>query len=159
MRSPQALWLPLVLLVVSACRGIAPGEELSANWGTFGAADTEQLFRYGLEWRGRPVAYGLKPIVGGSYLEDGGSYVYAGARHDWEPVPGWRVSPSFAAGIYEQGAWDLGGPLEFRSGLDLGRRVGRDWWFAVGGYHLSNGGIYSKNGGSEVLLFSLTRGF
>jgi hypothetical protein len=137
----------------------APGHELAANWGTFGMLDTEQLFRYGLEYRAEPVTVGVRPIVGVSYLEDDGTYVYVGGRLDHEVLPGWRLSPSFAAGLYDHESFDLGGPVEFRSGLDVLRHLDGPWWLGVGGYHLSNGGIYSRNGGSEVLLFSLTYAF
>ena len=39
--------------------------------------------------------------------------------------PGWRLTPGFAVSIYEEGSEgkDLGGPVEFRSSLELSRRL------------------------------------
>lgn len=138
------------------------GPELALNFGTFGVLDTEVVFETGLEYRfaTRDVAgvLDLQPIVGLTLLADGGTYVYAGARHEWYFTDRFFLAPSFGAGIYQEGGVDLGGPLEFRSGLDLGARVTDSIEAAVGFYHLSNGGLYSLNGGAESALFSLAFG-
>ena len=159
LRNPLSILLLLSVLIVSACRAPVPGEELAFNWGTFGVADTEQLFVVGAEYRMNPVWKGVRPIIGLNELDDSAEYVYAGARYDWDVTDRWQLSPSFAPGIYSAETLDLGGPLEFRSGLDIGYRFHEDWKFAVGIYHLSNGGLYSRNGGSEAMLFSLTHTF
>lgn len=156
---PATIFYAILLALLAACRGPAQGEELSLNTGTFGVGDTEELFVVGAEYRAKPVWEGVRPIVGASLLEDGGNYVYAGARYDWDVADRWQLSPSLAAGIYSAESLDLGGPVEFRSGLDAGYRLNDDWKIAVGFYHLSNGGIYSENGGSEALLLSLTHIF
>jgi len=135
--------------------------EVVLNLGTFGALDTEQLFEVGLEYRlgGVELLDGvdLRPMVGYTHLADGGNYSYLGGRmeiglggdRDWE------LGLSFAPGVYSAGAVDLGGPLEFRSGIALGAEVADEVRASVGLYHLSNGGLYSINGGSESVLFSL----
>ncbi|MFT6109642.1 MAG: hypothetical protein ACJA2W_002564 [Planctomycetota bacterium] len=138
------------------------GRELSLHWGTFGIAESDVLFEGGLEYRF--AAYDLaglielNPIVGTSLLADGGVYVYAGVRHEWYFTDRFFLAPSFAAGVYQDGGVDLGGPLEFRSGVDLGARVSDRLEAAIGIYHLSNGGLYSINGGAESALFSLAYG-
>jgi hypothetical protein len=94
-------------------------------------------------------------VVGTSVLDDGGNYSYAGGRYEFLLGDRWCLAPSFTAGVYAPGGVDLGGPLEFRSGLDVLYRLTPDLSFGAGFYHLSNGGLYSRNGGSESLLFSL----
>ena len=138
--------------------------EISVHWGTFGALDTEQLFEVGAELRfARQSLWNehlsVRPILGTSILDDGGNYSYLGLRgevalgahHDWS------LGLSFAPGVYSAGGVDLGGPLEFKSGLDVGYEFSPGWRASVGLYHLSNGGLYSQNGGSESVLFALSR--
>ncbi|MEL6430117.1 MAG: acyloxyacyl hydrolase [Planctomycetota bacterium] len=168
---------PAATLVVAAEPPLAPaarptagsdgpdgpqGPELTLFWGTFGILDTEVIFEGGLEYRfaERELFDGfrLAPIVGASLLADGGTYVFAGARHEHELGGGFFLAPSFAAGIYQEGGVDLGGPLEFRSGLDLGVRPTDELELTAGIYHLSNGGLYSLNGGAESALFGVTFG-
>ena len=136
--------------------------ELSLHWGSFGIGDSEVLFEGGLEYRFPAIDVAglieLHPLVGASLLADGGTYVYGGARHEWYFTDRLFLAPSFAVGIYQGNGVDLGGPLEFRSGLDLGARVSDHIEAAVGIYHLSNGGLYSINGGAESALFSLAFG-
>lgn len=138
------------------------GPEIALNWGTFGVLDSEVVFEVGLEYRfaARDFAgvIDLQPIVGVTLLADGGTYAFAGARHEWYFTDRFFLAPSFAAGIYQEGGVDLGGPLEFRSGLDLGVRLTDNIETAVGFYHLSNGGLYSLNGGAESALFSVAFG-
>ena len=132
-----------------------PETELAVQWGTFGLGSTEELFVIGAEVRPAPFWKELRPIAVVAELEDGAEYIYAGVRYDLSLTERWILSPSFAPGIYLGETFDLGGPLEFRSGVDLAYRFHDHWKGAAGIYHLSNGGIYSRNGGSEVLLFTL----
>ena len=153
----RALSIFLVVLglsVSSFAQAQQDDRSLALSFGTFGVLDTEELFEVSLEYRAREIGYGLRPIVGASVLQDGGNYVFAGLRYEHELGAKWEVAPSFAAGIYSAGSIDLGGPLEFRSGLDVSRRITDDLSFGVGFYHLSNGGLYSLNGGSESLVFT-----
>jgi len=152
----KLLAAPLLLALV-ACQSVDPTGEVALQWGTFGLADAEQLFQVGVEYRAEPLVLGISPIVGASVLDDGGTYVHAGGRYDLDLGDRWQISPSFAPGIYSGESFDLGGPIEFRSGIDLSYRLRERWKVAVGVYHLSNGGLYSRNGGSEALLFSLVR--
>jgi len=147
------------IFFLSAPYSSAQDRSVSLSFGTFGVLDTEELFEVGLEYRLAPVIGEFRPIVGASILQDGGNYIYAGTRYEHELAPSWFVAPSFAAGIYSPGSIDLGGPVEFRSGLDIGHDVTNELALSIGFYHLSNGGIYSKNGGSESLVFSVTYGF
>lgn len=134
---------------------------LAANIGTFGALQTEQLFEFGLEARLTPFelfdSFSLRPIVGASLLDDGGNYWYVGARaeFDLDSAGEYSLGLSFAPGIYSPGGIDLGGPVEFRSGIDLNLEIYDRLTLGAGVFHLSNGGLYSRNQGSESILFTL----
>jgi hypothetical protein len=98
-------------------------------------------------------------VAGGLFAGKGTLYVYGGLRYDRPLGRSWFLSPQLAAGLYshEQGI-DLGGALEFRSGLEISRefRGGRS---RAGRLllHRSNGPHYSPNPGTEglVLTYSL----
>lgn len=70
------------------------------------------------------------------------------------------VGLSFAPGLYLQGAEvDLGSPLEFRSGIELGMRVDNDWQVSLSYDHRSNGDISAVNPGVETIQLRLSRTF
>ena len=68
------------------------------------------------------------PIGGFMTNDDGSVYAYAGFRLDFPVTRRFTVAPNWAVGYYDKGdGRDLGGPVEFRSALDLAYRVtGRD---------------------------------
>ncbi|MDE3055893.1 MAG: acyloxyacyl hydrolase [Verrucomicrobiota bacterium] len=94
------------------------------------------------------------PLVGIMANAEGGGYVYGGINFDflfWDHLV---IAPGFAAGGYWAGSGkNLGFPLEFRSGIELGwqfddgRRIGTHF------YHLSNASLGKKNPGEESLVF------
>jgi len=178
----RALFLFFVILGLSAtsvAQTEARERSLALSFGTFGVLDTEELFEVSLEYRAREIGYGLRPIVGASVLQDGGNYVFAGLRYEHDFTEKWQVAPSFAAGIYSAGfdcqhkadshveGMEHVGRTNIALGLQKGknrvgcpgggidRRITDDLSFGVGFYHLSNGGLYSLNGGSESLVFTL----
>ena len=51
---------------------------------------------------------------------------------------------------------DLGGPVEFRSGLELGYESDRGWRIGLGFDHRSNAGIESRNPGLETVHLRLS---
>ncbi len=60
-------------------------------------------------------------------------------------------------GIYlDNGGFDLGGPIEFRSGIELGWESDRGWRFAVSYDHRSNAEIYENNPGIETVQFRVS---
>ncbi len=100
----------------------------------------------------------LSPTVGGMATSDGSLYAYAGFRWDVPLGEAWRFTPQWATGLYytPPGGRSLGGPLEFRSGIELSRRVGRRGRIGLSFYHLSNAGLYERNPGSESLVVIYT---
>ena len=60
-------------------------------------------------------------------------------------------------GIYtDNGGYDLGGPIEFRSGIELGYENRNGWRYALSYDHRSNAGIYDINPGIETVAFRVS---
>ena len=60
-------------------------------------------------------------------------------------------------GLYMQGDGpDLGGPIEFRSGIEFGYENKSGWRFALSYDHRSNAGIYENNPGIETVQFRVS---
>jgi hypothetical protein len=95
----------------------------------------------------------LRPLVGVMSNAKGSGYVYLGIDFDLLFFDHLLISPGFAGGYYWQGhGKDLGYPIEFRSGIELGwqfldnRRLGLHF------YHLSNASLGRRNPGEESLV-------
>ncbi|SLN26462.1 Lipid A 3-O-deacylase (PagL) [Roseovarius litorisediminis] len=60
-------------------------------------------------------------------------------------------------GLYEEGdGVDLGGPIEFRSGIEFGYQNKSGVRMSVGADHRSNAGLYSGNPGLETVHFRVS---
>lgn len=133
----------------------------AVSLGTFDLADRDPPTEVGIEVRLRPFQLGpiaLAPVVGATATGDDGLWGYGGVRHDLELSARWILAPSFAVALFDEGdGKDLGGPVEFRSGLELAYRLrgGNRLGFVF--YHLSNAGIYERNPGANS--FALTFAF
>ena len=69
------------------------------------------------------------------------------------------VTPQFAVSLYEQGdGRDLGGVVEFRSGLEVAYAFAKGPRVGVLFYHLSNGDFYDFNPGSNSFVVTLSFG-
>jgi hypothetical protein len=100
----------------------------------------------------------LAPAAGAFVNSKGGFYVYTGLRADM-PLRSspWELSIQFAPGVYSaggQGGFALGGPLEFRSGIEISRQLGQRDRLGLMLFHISNAHIYVHNPGSESLVFT-----
>ena len=94
--------------------------------------------------------------VGALYANaDGAVWVFGALRRDFRLAERWFVTPAFGVSLYSQGdSKNLGGPVEFRSAIELGREFRNRTRIALGIYHLSNGGIYFPNPGSNSLILT-----
>jgi lipid A 3-O-deacylase len=75
----------------------------------------------------------------------------------WDlPLGGtWELTPQFGAGIYSHGRGiNLGGAMEFRSGLEISRALGSRRRVGLALFHLSNAGFYAGNPGTEGLVLT-----
>ena len=173
----------LALLAALAPRPAA-GFEAPAEWAVAGGAsnvaDDERTGAGLVEARwadfhlplaGRRLA--IAPTLGLTANGNGSTYAYLSFRSDVAaalagltgaaPPPPveerrWRFTAFTGLGHYRRGddGRDLGGPLEFRSGLEVARRLGAASWLGLSLDHKSNAGIYDSNRGSEDLVLVFT---
>jgi len=93
----------------------------------------------------------IKPLVGAFATSDGSGYVHAGAYRDFPFAPRWVVTPHLSVGAYAHGSENnLGGRLEFQSGVDLFYRLDRGWRIGATLRHVSNAGTGDYNPGIET---------
>lgn len=123
---------------------------------------TDVEAQFGLEYRGEPVySYpswnmDILPAIGVNAMDSGGVYGYGGVLFDFAVYDGWHILPNFSAGLYHHGddgdSEDLGGAIEFRSGIELGYQFENLHRVGVAFNHISNASIYDRNPGAETLL-------
>lgn len=163
-----AVLLACALLAwIPASGALAQG---ASGWAVYGglydtASEDDQPLELGLEYRWpaiRPDVFhprlALVPTAGIAGTEDGNAWVYGGLRLDVALGEHWVTTPQFSITLYEDGdGKDLGGVLEFRSGLEVAYRFENGHRLGVLFYHLSNADFYDRNPGSNSLV--LTWGF
>lgn len=154
-------YLPLVafvaLLLLSATSVSAQDAQrkdyLTFYTGTFDVLDDDNAAQFGMEYRAQPLAYNIVPIIGVNVTTDSAVYGYAGLNWDWYFSEGVVLTPNFAAGLYKDGdGKDLGGTIEFRSGIELAYIFNDNSRAGIAFNHISNASIYDRNPGAETLL-------
>ncbi len=112
---------------------------------------------YNIEYFSKKKAFGfIKPLLGFLGTDENAYYGYFGLSSDlyFLPCKCIVLSPSLAAGIYEDGDQiRLGHTIEFRSGGDLSYRFKNNVRIGVGVFHISNAGLGYRNPGSEQIIF------
>ena len=133
---------------------------LDVSVGVFDLNDDGSTAEGRLEWRGKPMLWWLRPMVGGMVTGEGAAYGYAGlALEVWWLDKRLVLTPSAAVGAYRKGdGKDLGHTLEFRTGAALPYRFDNDIRIGVAFHHLSNAGLghNKKNPGAESLMLTYT---
>ena len=109
-------------------------------------------------WRPRgPGRLSLVPAFGITGTSRSALFVYSGLRTDFDLGERWRLTPGFAVGAYQRnGDIDLGGPVEFRSSLDISRALSSGARLGLTLYHISNARLYDRNPGVNALAFVQT---
>jgi len=101
--------------------------------------------------------FSLIPVFGIARSSKDAVFGYAGFRSDFNVTQKWRLTPGFAVGAYSRrGDIDLGGPVEFRSSLDISRAVSDRVRIGVALSHISNARLYDRNPGVNALAFVQT---
>jgi lipid A 3-O-deacylase len=158
-----ALALPAGLFAVPSARAQEPAY-VSLSAGAFNLRSAtrpelggEMRFRaHRFSWLPRFIP-ALAPATGAFVNSKGGFYVYAGLRADFPLRSPWELSIQFAPGVYSaggQGGFKLGGPVEFRSGIEVSRQLDERDRLGLMLFHISNAHIYVHNPGSESLVFT-----
>ncbi len=144
---------------------LGPAEYVSASTGTFEIRKELDEYETGWEVQFAPRRFwplpswspDLMPVVGAMATSQGTLYGYAGFRAEFPWGKSWVGSSGWATGVYYRGPGggkDLGSALEFRTHLELAYRLPGDARLGLCLYHLSNGGIYHLNPGSESLVLT-----
>lgn len=114
----------------------------------------EVYLRYDLGHRNGPFGH----AIGFSYGENG--ELWLGAGQTWKVDFGrspWYTELHAMVGLYEpNGGFDLGGLIEFRSGIEVGYENRKGWRYALSYDHRSNADIYSNNPGVETYQFRVS---
>ena len=128
----------------------ARGFAVSAGVWDFGKFDD---FEVGVDYGFGAWRWWLVPQLGLQLTDQGTVLAWAGLRRDFAAGERWAFTPSFAAGYWEQGdGKDLGNALEFRSGLEITRRLPGGGRIGIGGYHVSNASRSERNPGANSIL-------
>lgn len=101
----------------------------------------------------------LIPTAGIVASAQGALFPYAGLRIELPLGERWVISPGWSMGFYYQSySKDLGGPLEFRTQIEVAYRLNGNAKVGLCLYHLSNGGLSRPNPGSESLVVTYGAG-
>lgn len=120
--------------------------------------DLEEPSIAGIDYRMLPFSkWYLIPAIGFVYKDGGAKYAYIGISYDYWLSDNWVLVPSYGVGLYHKDKEvDLGGELEFRTGLEISHRFDNDYRLGLTIFHLSNGKIYGRNPGTEALEVTLS---
>jgi lipid A 3-O-deacylase len=101
----------------------------------------------------------FQSIYGASYSSLGD--IWAGFGHAYTmsaAETGLYAEVHAMTGLYFQsGGPDLGGPIEFRSGAEIGYRFSSGWRVAASYDHRSNAEIFALNPGVETVQFRISK--
>ena len=109
----------------------------------------EIYLRYDLGHKRGPFGRSLGLSVG----EQGETWVGFGQtwRYDFVSLPVYTELHSMPGLYFDNGGFDLGGVIAFRSGIALGVEMRNGWNVELSYDHRSNAGIYKDNPGVETL--------
>jgi hypothetical protein len=152
----------LFLLVLCAAAPVRALDEVAASAGRFRVSDNDHISEGGLEVRLAPHRFRwlpqrvlFVPAFGAMVNSDSSYYGYGSFRFEVPLGERWQITPQLGYGLYDRnGGFNLGGQVEFRSGLEVTRQIGERYRLGLIYYHLSNAGIYVHNPGSESLVLS-----
>lgn len=150
----KPLFLVTATLASLLAHTAAAEEYLTLSAGSFDTLD-DNTPNFGLEYRGESFWHDLLPVAGIQANTDGGVYGYVGLNYDWQFTDSWYLTPNVAVGAYEDNSSvDLGGWLEFRTGLEVAHRFDNAHRLGLAFHHISNASIYDENPGTEQVMLT-----
>lgn len=135
----------------------AESPAIAISAGSFEVFESNNSLELGIEYRfaEQETFFNVIPAIGMSANSDGGYWAHAGGRYDISLGEKWILTPQLAVVGYEDGAGqDLGSGFLFRTGIELGYRIGQSSRLALTLYHMSNADLAKNNPGSESLMLS-----
>lgn len=157
MKKFNVKWLFAALAGLFISAPAQANEYLTGSVGYFDVLNgDEDAAAFGLEYRFNTWDYHIRPIVGVMGTTDSSLYGYAGINMEVPILTNQLyLIPNFAVGAYSEGdGKDLGGAIEFRSGIEIAYQMENAHRVGVAFNHLSNAGIYDKNPGVETLIIN-----
>lgn len=101
----------------------------------------------------------FNPMVGVLGTASGATYGYAGLNFDVNLPGPYDFALNSAVGAYHRGdGRNLGGVIEFRSGIEFHYSMLKFVGLGVGYHHISNASLYKRNPGANSLSFFLKLG-
>lgn len=152
-----AVLMGLVALASPGSGAAADGDPgfLAFSLGAFDINDDETTAEARIEYRHDGKLLYLGPFMGLMVNADGGAYAYGGIYLDLFFGRRWVLMPNFAVGAYREGdSKDLGGTLEFRSGVEIAYRLANRSRIGIAFHHTSNASLRDVNPGTEALVFT-----
>lgn len=160
------------LLFAQVMQSLPPSDYLSFAMGAFDFTrekhctwEFDAEYKFHLKCLQSPWQFlEFRPLLGLMATAMGTVYVYGGINFDLLFWDHFLLAPGFAAGYYSAGhGKNLGYPLEFRSGVEVGYQFSDTHRMGIHFYHLSNASIGKRNPGEESLVFyydiPIKRGF
>lgn len=150
--------LALTILVSSLQAHAGENNYITFGVGAFSVLDNDfSSTEFRLEYRHKNVWRELYPSIGAMVNSDGGVYGVFSLNYDVNLTSNIILTPFTGIGLYEENdSKDLGGPIEFRSGVELAYQFADDYRLGVNFSHMSNASIYDKNPGAESLVLNLS---
>ena len=128
---------------------------LTVGAGAIGVlADRDEAYLFSAEYRAGPALefFFIRPSLGLIVTTDKSLYGFFGLSGDIYFGKHVVLTPQLAVGGYSAGdGQDLGGILEFKSGVVLAWRFDNESRLGIGLHHISNANIYDENPGTELL--------
>ncbi|MCC7259936.1 MAG: acyloxyacyl hydrolase [Alphaproteobacteria bacterium] len=147
---------PLAVLALLSAPAQADPSSVLFSGGWHDMAGQDETSEFGAEYRGDGFYGDLGPTVGATVTADGALYGYAGLYYPYHVTDKFMLTVETAVGAYEQGdGKDLGGTVEFRSGLEAAYVLSNQNRIGVEITHMSNASIYAKNPGVNAAIITL----
>jgi opacity protein-like surface antigen len=126
-------------------------------WGSIGNQLDVSSAEVQARYMGEPMFWGLQPVLGVSFAANDSAWIGVGSAYTWRAASeGFFVRLTSMAGVHSRGSGrNLGGPIQFRTSLDVGLASTGGFEFGVGVDHRSSAGIYKPNPGlNTAYLFA-----
>lgn len=150
----KTLTAALVAALVAATPALGESARLFASLGQqLSVNSTEGQIRY----IGPRTVWDLQPVLGLSHAGNGSGYIGAGAAYTLRSSESGLFARFGAmAGVHKRGSGrDLGGPIQFRTSLDIGMTARNGMEYGIGADHRSSARIYRPNPGlNTAYLFA-----
>ncbi|HPD91931.1 MAG: acyloxyacyl hydrolase [Rhodobacter sp.] len=149
MTFPRTLLLGLAASAALASPGMAQSAYTSFALGRTDASSTALALR----WHGQPHDRGWSWAAGLWATSDRSAWIGGGVSYTLRPGHSqWFVRGSFMPGLYARGnGVDLGGALEFATGIEVGTDLRNGAQVSLLVEHRSNAGLYASNPGVNTL--------